>query len=99
MHLVFTGPHLTEPTYETFVEHSEKKFKSLQRILNTNGDFEHEVRISASKSGDEFEVKAEVKIPEVIIAKAKDRDLRRAIDEVKDRLRDQIKSTLEKKRA
>ena len=99
MHIVFTGPHLTEPTYETFVSYSEKRFKSLKRILPDSKDFEYELRVSAAKSGDNFDIKAEIRIPETVIAKSKDRDMRKAIDAVKDKLRDQITSIKEKKRS
>ncbi len=75
----FTAPSISKPTYETLEEHSRKAFHKIERLL-ANDSTEPTLRISVNKDGDEFIVLAELHNNELIVSKAHDRDLRRAVD-------------------
>jgi ribosome-associated translation inhibitor RaiA len=91
MRLTISAPSLNKPTYETLEEYANKRFKKIEKLLRKKQDTDHELRISAKKTGDFFELSAEVFIPVSIIAKSKDRDLRKAIDTSVDQLKRQLK--------
>ncbi len=97
MRLNISAPSLTKPTYETLEEYAHKRFKKIQKLLRKKDETDHELRIGVEKSGDLFELTAEVFIPVSVNVKAKDRDLRKAIDDAVDQLQRRLKEGHRKK--
>lgn len=94
---------------EAIVSAVEKKLRTLEELLSTVGA-PHELRVDAGKStrhhnkGEVFKATADLKIPgRVIRAEATSEDLYSAIDEVRDKLRNEIlkatKSRIDEKRS
>jgi ribosome-associated translation inhibitor RaiA len=90
MKFIFANPMLTKPTQDTVEKYAKKKFKKIVKVLPQGRDLENEVRVSTHKEGDQFVVTFEVFSNSRFLVKAKDRDLRRAIDFATDDLRTQI---------
>lgn len=90
MKFIFANTVLTKPTQNTVESYAKKKFKKIIRVLPKGKDTKNEVRVSTHKEGDMFVVNFEIFSNHRFIAKAKDRDLRRAIDFATDDLRTQI---------
>ncbi len=80
MHFTITAPSLTKPTYETLEDYAKKRFQKIEKLLKNTAQTDHEIRISVEKSGDLYEFKSEVFIPEHIVATSKDRDVRKIVD-------------------
>ena len=91
MHLTISAPSLTKPTYQTLEEYATRRFKKIEKFLRKKDKTEHELRISVDKSGDFFELSAEIFIPVSIIVKTKNRDLRKAIDDSLEQLKRKLK--------
>lgn len=77
----FTAPKISKPTYETLEEYGMKKFKKIEKHLEKTDERDYELHISVKTVNDTFELKAEVKGVTNAIVHAKDRDLRRAIED------------------
>jgi ribosome-associated translation inhibitor RaiA len=96
MRLTISAPALTKPTYQTLEEYATKRFSKLKKILRKKGQTDHEIRIGVEKSGDLFELVAEVFVPVVVTVRVKNRDLRAAIDEASDQMRRRLREGHEK---
>ncbi|MCA9386631.1 HPF/RaiA family ribosome-associated protein [Candidatus Dojkabacteria bacterium] len=92
MHINITAPSLTKPTYQTLEEYATKRFQKIEKLLRKKAQTDHELRIGVDKSGDMYELKAEIFIPVSIVARVKDRDLRKAVDMAVDQIKRQLKS-------
>lgn len=80
MRYVISAPGLTKPTLETIESVSQKRFKSIERLLKKQRtQVDDYLEVSVKQSGDEFEVKAELHVFEHFVVTTKHRDLRIAI--------------------
>ncbi len=91
MRLTISAPSLTKPTYQTLEEYATKRFQKIQKLLRKREETDHELRIGVEKSGDLYEITAEVFVPVSITVKAKDRDLRKVIDNAVDQLQRRLR--------
>ena len=91
---ILVAPDLTPPTYETFEQQVYKAFGKVEKLLVNE---EASLRISVSKEGEEFIVKAEFWNSENLMSKEKNRDLRVAVDIVAREIRDQLVKAKDKK--
>jgi ribosome-associated translation inhibitor RaiA len=96
MKLLVTAPNITKPTHETLEEHATKKVKKLRRIVREYENEDFEVRISVHKVNYLFEVILEIFQPSHLVAKTKDKDLRKGVDDVVDILVKEIKKNHDK---
>lgn len=80
MRYVISAPGLSKPTLETIQQVSQKRFKSIERLLKKiKIEDDNYLEVSVKQSGDEFEVKAQLHYSEHFVVTAKHRDLRIAI--------------------
>lgn len=79
MQLLFNASDLTAPTAETLREYASRRFTKLAKYL-PRVEFDRAVRISVQKERHTFLVQVEVAVPKVLVVKARNVDLRKAID-------------------
>lgn len=87
MEFIFTAPNISKPTADTFEDYSVKKLSKLKKFLREKKDAKHQLRMSISKQGDEFEIMAELFNSEHIVVKAKNRTIKPAIDNIYDQMK------------
>ncbi len=87
MEFIFAAPNVSKPTADTFEEYSIKKLSKLKKFLREKKDAKHEVRMSISKQGDEFEIMAELFNSEHIVVKTKNRAIKPGIDYIYDQMK------------
>lgn len=97
MQLLLTAAHnLTAPTVETLREYAQMRFEKLARFL-PNFKGEHIVRISVQKERHFYVVIVEVKIPQSLVIRTKDLDLRKALDDAYQTIKNQVVNKKQKR--
>lgn len=97
MEFIFTAPNISKPTADTFEDYSVKKLSKLKKFLREKKDAKHQLRMSISKQGDEFEIMAELFNSEHIVVKARNRAIKPAIDNIYDQMKRKLTEGKEKR--
>ncbi len=97
MQLLFHSPALTDPTFDTLKEYGTLRFEKLSKYL-PKFDGEHTVRVSVKKERYLFVVTVEVVVPNRLIVKTRNNDLRHALDEAFNVMKVAILKDKEKRR-
>lgn len=90
MRISISAPSLTKPTYQTLEEYATKRFKKVDKFLKKKEDYDPEIRLSMTKSGDLFVLNVENSHPS-LNARSKDRDMRKVVDIALDQIVRQLK--------
>jgi ribosomal subunit interface protein len=87
MRFTFNAPHLNPPTLETLQDYSQKKFSKIKKFLKKDDKSNNEIRISVNKVREIFELSVQVFGIQRVIAKVKDKDIRRSVDKACDEIK------------